>query len=38
MGYSVWIGAKTEQPIQFLKCYLDDGDHAAGRVTFRAGT
>ena len=24
MGYSVWIGAKTEQPIQFLKCYLDD--------------
>ena len=23
-GYAVWIGAKTEQPIQFLKPYLDD--------------
>jgi hypothetical protein len=23
-GYSVWIGAKTEQPLRFLKSYLDD--------------
>jgi hypothetical protein len=23
-GYSVWIGAKTEHPLQFLKAYLDD--------------
>lgn len=23
-GYSVWIGAKTEHPLQFLKPYLDD--------------
>ena len=24
-GYSVWIGAKTEHPIQFLKPYIDKG-------------
>jgi hypothetical protein len=23
MGYSVWLGAKTEQPLQFLKPLLD---------------
>ncbi len=23
-GYSVWLGAKTEHPLQFLKPYLDD--------------
>jgi hypothetical protein len=25
LGYSVWIGAKTEQPLQFLKPYIDKG-------------
>lgn len=24
-GYSVWIGAKTEHPLQFLKPYIDEG-------------
>ncbi len=24
-GYSVWIGAKTEQPLRFLKPYIDKG-------------
>jgi hypothetical protein len=29
-GCSVWIGAKTEHPVQFLKPYLDDDwDHIA---------
>jgi len=23
-GFSVWIGAKTEHPLQFLKPYLDE--------------
>ena len=30
-GSSLWIGAKSEQPLQFLKPYLDDGhwEHVA---------
>ena len=24
-GYSVWVGAKTEHPLQFLKPYLEKG-------------
>ncbi len=24
-GYSIWIGSKTEQPLQFLKPYIDKG-------------
>ncbi len=24
-GYSVWIGAKTEHPLQFLKPFIDKG-------------
>jgi hypothetical protein len=29
-GYSIWIGAKTEHPLQFLKSIIDDGwEHVA---------
>ena len=24
-GYSVWIGAKTEHPLRFLKPFIDKG-------------